>query len=188
MANWANTSYCIEGNEKDLRELHETMKALAAGEIIPVADAADGWEGNVTKALGIESDNAYLRGFIQEYRLDGEVLKIEAQEAWSVTDFKDLLESHYENMKVYYLTEELGCQVYETNDSAGKYFDDKFLVDSYVDGDGEMEYFKTKEEALEYIAQRLGLDDVTEEQIETWNEEREDGDEFINIIELKVVD
>lgn len=107
MANWAHTSYRIEGNFKDLQELIDLCKAFLDKKR-PVMDkgASVEWEGNIILALGIELGTSYIRGFIQSYELVDGILYIEAEEAWGATDFRHLLEGHYENMKVYYMVEE----------------------------------------------------------------------------------
>ena len=116
MANWASTSYRIEGNNEDLQELYNLCKAFDSGERPAMEEnAARDWEGNIILALGIEKGNSYLRGFIQSCDLSDGLLCIEAEEAWGATDFRHLLESHYENMKIYYIVEEDGCKVYATN-------------------------------------------------------------------------
>lgn len=43
-------------------------------------------------------------------------------------------------MKVYFIVEEEGGEVYATNDKEGRFFDYRFLVDSCVDGADEWEY------------------------------------------------
>lgn len=189
MANWALTSYRIEGNQKDLQELNNLCKAFTNRER-PVMEegASKDWEGNIIQALGEEIDGSYIRGFIQECKLSDGLLSIEAEEAWDATYFRHLLENHYENMKVYFIVEEEGCEVYATNDTEGRYFDYRFVVSSCVDGDYDTEEFKTKEEALEYAAGRIGRDSATMDEIEEWNEEHEDNDEYININEYKIVD
>lgn len=188
MANWALTSYRIEGEQKDLQELFDLCKAFDTGERPAMTERADKeWEGNVILALGVDTDGKDLRGFIQTYELENGILKIEAQEAWSVTDFRHLLESHYKNMKVYFITEEDGCEVYITNDKDSKYFDYRFVVDSCIDGEEGYEEFKTEKDVLEYVARNLKRKSVTLEDIEQWNEEHECDDDYINIHEYEVV-
>ena len=67
MANWAQTSYRIEGNSEDLQELNDLCKAFLSKER-PVMEegASEEWEGNIILALGIDKGSSYLRGFIQE--------------------------------------------------------------------------------------------------------------------------
>lgn len=166
MANWATTSYRIENKLENLQELHNLCKAFLNKER-PVMEegASEEWEGNIILALGIDKGSGYLRGFIQECELEDGVLRIEANEAWGATDFRHLLEGHYEDMKVYYIVEEEGCEVYATNDVEGKYFSYRFAVDSCVEGEDEFEYFKTEAEALQYIAGRLNRNSISVEEI-----------------------
>lgn len=190
MANWASTSYRIEGNEKDLQELINLYKAFQSKERPPMEEnASEGWEGNIILALGIEIQKGqYIRGFIQDCHLDDNVLYIEAEEAWGATDFRHILEDHYQDMKVYYVVEEEGDEVYATNDDQGKYFDFNFLLDMYTEEDGDAwEYFNTKEQALAFIADKLHVEKISEEDIEKWNEEHEGEDAFIYLHEFQYV-
>lgn len=188
MANWATTSYRIENKLENLQELHNLCKAFLNKER-PVMEegASEEWEGNIILALGIDKGSSYLRGFIQECELEDGVLRIEANEAWGATDFRHLLEGHYEDMKVYYIVEEEGCEVYATNDVEGKYFSYRFVVDSCVEGEDEFEYFKTEAEALQYIAGRLNRNSISVEEIKEWNEEHELDDDYISLHEYKIV-
>ena len=188
MANWATTLYRIESKSEDLQELHNLCKAFLNKER-PVMEegASEEREGNIILALGIDKGSSYLRGFIQECELEDGVLRIEASEAWGATDFRHLLEGHYEDMKVYYIVEEEGCEVYATNDVEGKYFSYRFAVDSCVEGEDEFEYFKTEAEALQYIAGRLNRNSISVEEIKEWNEEHELDDDYISLHEYEIV-
>lgn len=113
MANWASTSYYIEGQQCDLREIFNLCKDFMDCKRQPMKETADNeWEGNVIMALGMDVEKYYLRGFIQACELDGDVLRIDAEEAWSLTDFKNALESHYDGLKVYFFVEEPGMEVW----------------------------------------------------------------------------
>ena len=188
MANWAQTSYRIEGNSEDLQKLNDLCKAFLSKER-PVMEegASEEWEGNIILALVIDKGSSYLRGFIQECELEDGVLCIEASEACGATDFRHLLEGHYEDMKVYYIVEEEGCEVYATNDVEGKYFSYRFAVDSCVEGEDEFEYFKTEAEALQYITGRLNRNSISVEEIKEWNEEHELDDDYISLHEYEIV-
>ena len=115
-------------------------------------------------------------------------MSIEAEEAWGATDFNKLLEKHYDGMKVYFIVEEEGCEVYATNDAEGKYFNCDVVVSSCVNDEYDREEFRTEEEALKYAAKLIGRDSVTKDEIEEWNEDHEDNDEYININGFKLVD
>lgn len=142
MANWASTSYRIEGKQEDLKTLNELINEFMDGKRPVMEDnASKDWEGNVALELGENTKGYYLRGFIQTCELEDDVLSIEAEEAWGATDFRHILEKHFEGMKVYFIVEEEGGEVYATNDKEGRFFDYRFLVDSCVDGADEWEYF-----------------------------------------------
>lgn len=83
MANWASTSYRIEGNQKDLQELYNLCKDFSEKKRPAMEEgASDGWEGNIILALGEEIGDSYIRGFIQSFKLKNGLLSIEAEEAW----------------------------------------------------------------------------------------------------------
>ena len=191
MANWASTSYRIEGNQKDLQELNNLCKAFMNKERPVMEEGADeNWEGNIILALGEEIGDNYIRGFIHTCELSDGLLKICAEEAWGVTDFNLLLEKHYDNMKVYFIVEEEMCEIFATNDAEGKYFNSHSILTSYVGGKYHREKFKNKNEALKYAAKLIGRDSVTKLEVAKWNEERKNKGvfEYININGCDIID
>ena len=83
MANWASTSYRIEGKQEDLKTLNELINEFMDGKRPVMEDnASKDWEGNVALELGENTKGYYLRGFIQTCELEDDVLSIEAEEAW----------------------------------------------------------------------------------------------------------
>lgn len=161
MANWASTSYRIEGKQEDLKTLNELINEFMDGKRPVMEDnASKDWEGNVALELGENTKGYYLRGFIQTCELEDDVLSIEAEE---------------------------GGEVYATNDKEGRFFDYRFLVDSCVDGADEWEYFDTKEQALSYVARRMGVETVTLEEIDKWNDDHYEGDDYIYFHEYELV-
>lgn len=188
MANWASTSYRIEGKEEDLKQIYNLFKEFENKERAVMEEgASEDWEGNIILALGEDIGENYLRGFIQVCELCDGIMKIEAEEAWGTTDFRHLLERHFEDMKVYYIVEEEGCEVFATNDDEGRYFPERFLVNSCIDGDNAWEYFETEKEALSYIAGLLGREFITAGELEAWQKDHEGGDDYIHFHEYKYV-
>lgn len=190
MANWASTSYAIEGSKEDINKLYAVIDDFMMQRRKPVTDIASiDWEGNICKALGAteEQMNNYLRGFIQSYEIDGDVLRIEAEEAWGATDFRHVLAELIPDLTIYYIVEEPGCEVYATNDTDGKYFSDRYNVDAFVNGRYYDEYFSEESEAMKYVAEFLGRKQITMKEIEAWNEEQEDEDNFINVHAFEIV-
>ena len=191
MANWASTSYAIEGNKSDLESVFNVINDFVKSNVKPVeANASKEWEGNIVKALGASEEqmkNNYLRGFIQTYEIIDGVLYIEAEEAWGATDFRHLLAKLMPELTIYYIVEECGCEVYATNDCDGKYFTDTYYVDACIDGDYFSDYFNTEEQVLSYVAQLLKREAITMEKINEWNEVQDDSENYIDVHEFKYV-
>lgn len=156
MANWASTSYVIEGPRKTLEWIERAIfESLANNE-------ACGDERDILDRLGIKWEprnieshtGHYLRGAILEEttRWEGDILRFDAEEAWGVTDFDDCLKSKFPDIKVFWVTQEEGCEVYQTNDAEGKYFPDRYWVDTCIDAIYKSEYFKTEEAAYKWLS------------------------------------
>lgn len=192
MANWASTSYRIEGSKEDLEKVYNVIDEFMSERRKPVqVDASNEWEGNIIRALGATDEqmkNNYLRGFIEEYEMDGDIIRIEAEEAWGTTDFRYVLAQLMPELTIYYIVEKPGCEVYATNDAEGKYFPERFYVDAYVNGDYQSEYFDTEEQAMTYVANLLGKQEVRKNELENWNECHEEDDNFIYIHEFEIVE
>ena len=167
MANWASTSYRIEGSESDLKKVYDVIDNFVTGKSKPVLeDASKEWEGNIVKALGASDEQlkeSYLREFIEEYELDGDVISINAEEAWGATDFRHILGNLMPELTIYYIVEEAGCDVFATNDIDGKYFPEQYLVDAYVKDADFYEYFETKGQMKDFVSSLIGKEDFTDE-------------------------
>lgn len=193
MANWASTSYVIEGNPETLEKIHDAILHHKVQE-----GSNSNWEGNVLIALGIDKElladraNGYIRGFIQgDSWFDGNTLKFDAEEAWGVTDFDDYLAELFDDIRIYWISEEPGMRIYQTNDADGKYFPDRFYVDTCIDGEYESEYFKTKQAAYDWLAEITDGRVSSEEDAESFNADYEDSDasdeNYIYVHEFEIV-
>ena len=191
MANWASTSYAIEGSKSDLERVFNVIDGFVKGNVKPVEEnTSKEWEGNIVTALGATDEqmkNNYLRGFIQTYEIIDGVLHLEAEEAWGTTDFRHLLAKLMPELTIYYIVEECGCEVYATNDCDGKYFTESYYVDICIDGDYFSEYFDTEKQVLAYVAQLLKKESVTLKEIDEWTEEQDDNENYIYVHEFKYV-
>ena len=168
MANWASTSYAIEGSKSDLEKVFNAIDAFVKGKMKPVAEnAANDWEGNVLVALG--------------------ATKEQVEEAWGATDFRHVLGKLMPDLTIYYIVEEAGCEVFATNDTDGKYYPERYLVDAYVKDADYYEFFETEKQMKSFVSSLLEKEDFTEEDIEAWNEEHEDDGSHINVHEFKYV-
>lgn len=192
MANWATTSYRIEGSKSDLKRVFNVIDGFMTAKQKPTSvTTSKDWEGNVVEALGATEEQLtknYLRGFIQEYEMDGNTIRIEAEEAWGATDFRHVLRTLMPKLTIYFIVEEPGCEVYATNDVEGKYFTQRFYVDACINGDYQSEYFETRKQAMAYAANLIGMEKVSKANLERWNECHEEDDNFIYVHEFEIVD
>ena len=123
--------YQIEGRQDDLREIYDLYNEFASKKRpVMEEDEEPGWEGNIILALGIDYGNRDICGNILHCNLENGVLKMEASEVAFITDFKDLLENHYKEMKAYFITEDKESDIYTTNDADHRYFHD--LTSEYI--------------------------------------------------------
>lgn len=192
MANWATTSYVIEGDSK-------TVKRICDAILFPTAnEGSKGWEGDVLTTLGIDnkakrSDGTpyYLRGFISdeprlEEKPDYSVLYFTAEEAWGVTDFDEILLENLEDINIYWQTEEPGMEVYETNDFEGKYFKDLYFADVCLEDHYEEDYFQDEESLYKWLAEVTEGKIKTKKDLEAFNVNNE-SDDFIIVQKFKKV-
>lgn len=192
MANWAVTDYAIEGPKKTLQKIEKAILNPDVKE-----RSTESWEGNVLRALSItweergpNGTGKYLRGFIQDTPWwDGDTLRFYAEEAWGATDFNEILEENIKDIKVFWVTEEEGMGVYETNDAEGKYFPARFFVDTCIDDNYSSDYFKTKEAAYAWLSKITNGRIVNEEDVDSFNETANSlaKDDYIAVNEFKII-
>lgn len=175
MPNWCFTNYKIYGDEKSLRSLHSKMKRLQdRKESLLPNGFGKNWLGNLVKRLGGDPGTIYCRGEWTNLNLTREnghpVLLFDTQTAWSrMDDVEYLIRSFYEDrgedVSIFFLSEELGNGLFETNDCDGSVFPEQVIVD---DEAVELNYF-TEEAAIEYLAAKA-LDDGYAAPVTTWDE------------------
>ena len=192
MANWAYTSYAVEGPGETLERIEQAILHPDIEE-----DSAESWEGNVLRALGIEwkqdrSDGGYyMRGFIQDKPwFNGDTLMFYAEEAWGVTDLNEVLEKNLPGVKVYYQVEEEGEEIYATNDKEGKYFPERYYVDICAGDCYDSDYFTTEENVWDYLSRVSDGKITTQEDVDAFNQKAEEecSDEYIKIHKFTIVE
>ena len=164
MANMASVAYAIEGPQKDLEKI--------LGAIIFGIDDVHHWaEWSACRKLGFseeELDDKRLGGELSDEPeiIDG-VLKFWAEERWGLQDFEELLRQKFPDIKIYWVVEESGYEVYCTNDKEGKYFPERYWVDTAQDDIYQSEYFITEEDTWKWLNEKYGV--KSEEEVEAWN-------------------
>lgn len=192
------TAYVIEGPQEDLKKIYDAIKNPSIQD-----DSSPEWEGNVLNTLGIEwvqeehhlNDNGefennggyYVRGFIFEDPQLDETLSFSAEEAWGLTDFRILLKKHFPDIKVYWVVEEAGSDVFATNDTEGKYFPERYYVDIWTDETDGIEYFSDNESALKYVSNMTKGAVNSIEDIDKFNDEHSGEDQYIIFRKYEVI-
>ena len=149
------TSYALTGERKEVRGLYNRMKRLQERKA-PLVPNGFGttWLGCLVKSLGGDPQNVYCRGRWCNLKLSGEsVLTFDTEHAWSrPSEVEELIRSRYPSLSIYFLEEELGMEIFQTNDEDGTFFQETVILDDESDG---MEYF-TLVDALKRISELKG--------------------------------
>ena len=187
----ASVAYAIEGPKETLLKINEA---------IVVAVNSDDKRYEMYQAaeylkLPIVEGETRLGGEISEeptWDKNTGVLRFWSEERWGLQDFAELLEEHFPNIKVYWTVEESGCEVYCTNDREGKYFPERYWVDTCIDAIYNSEYFKTEKEVYEWLDKLTYGRVKSKEDVEEFNADYEDSgtddENFIYIHEFEVED
>ena len=193
MPNWTYTSYAIEGPKETLQKIEQAILHHDTED-----NSAEDWEGNVLKELGLtwesntpDGKGKYMRGFIEgEPWWDNGALRVCAMEAWGVTDFNEVLEENFPDIKVFYTVEEEGMGIYKTNDREGLYFEDKVYVDTCINGDYRSDYFKNTDDAYQWLSEITDGKIKTKKDVEDFNDgiSERNPDEFIYVHEYLIID
>lgn len=170
MPNWCTTSYALTGGRKEVRSLYRKMKRLQERKtpLVPNGFGLN-WLGCLVKSLGADPEKVYCRGEWSNLTLKDGLLRFDTVHAWSrPAEVEMLIEKAYPSLKIYFIEEELGMDIFQTNDATGEYFKEQIIIDEEPDG---MEYY-TEEAAL------LHLSELAEKPVSDW----EEAEAFVNAI------
>ena len=181
MANTCFTTYkCVSDNSKDVKKLYKTLQRMEKRKT-PIAKNSwydpKMWLGCLVKALGGDPEKVYCRGMVTFFDYDNDVLTIDTETAWGeMSETRHFIESCYPGMKIYYCEEESGCEVYNTNDAEGQFFDNRFFLDN--EGDIDEPYYESIEKAAEAVSEIVGHEvkptvDAINEALENYQEEND---------------
>jgi hypothetical protein len=190
MANMASVAYAIEGPQKDLEEILGAIYLAIASkdnkyEEYKACQYLDFTEEELKdKRLGGEISD--------EPALEDGVLKFWAEERWGLQDFEALLRQKFRDIKVFWVVEESGDEVYCTNDKEGKYFPERYFCDTAQDDIYRSEYFKTEEAMYKWLSEITNGRVKSKKDVESFNSDYEDSatedENFIYIHKFTLVD
>lgn len=185
MANTCIVSYVFEGNKKTLKRISDLIEK-AVNKTIPARDnSSHTWQGNVLYELGASFNSTdYIRGFFcAEASFENGALRFDCEEKWHRGDFAEILCKKFPSLSVYWIAEEGGCEIYETNDAEGKYFAERYYVDTCINGEYESEYFTDEEGVYKWLTEHANCKNM--EDVEAFNEAAT-LDDFIYIHEFEI--
>lgn len=176
MANWASVAYAIEGPNEILERIKKAI-------MYAIADKSKYYEEyQALVNLGYSTvglDECRLGGNIMdEPDLNDGVLRFWSEERWGLQDFNVLLEKLFPEIKVYWIVEESGCEVYCTNDKEGKYFPERYWVDTCIDDNYQSEYFRDEESMYKWLSDLTGGRVTNPEQLDAFNSDCKVSDSF----------
>lgn len=193
MPNWCDTSYKCVGDPKEVRKLNSVLKYMEKRKTSILSNGfGKMWLGNLVHKLGGNWEELRCRGEITDFSLDGNVLTINQQTAWCEQEgVREIIEKSFPSIKVYYMEQESGCEVFCTNDASGEYFPERYFLDSFED----WEYFETIDEAAKFVSNIIGHEvepsaDAIDKALDNYVEEHEEENEdiFYSFHEFKVVE
>ena len=144
MANWCYTAYVVEGDAEEVKNLYELMKGLQERKEPSIKNGfGTTWLGCLVDALGGDWNEVSCRGYWNDLEMTDNILRFMTETAWKPCyGTFDLVREKFPSLCCYYRTEEPGMVIYETNDSEGKYFPEKYRVEIYTpEDDFYSEYF-----------------------------------------------
>lgn len=155
MPNWAYTQYKIKGSESEVAALHKTIQNLAdMDESLLPNGFGKLWLGNLVHALGGDWEKTYCRGHILDYSLENGILKINTETAWGeMSDVRHFIEQKYSSLQIFFQTEECGMCIFQTNDSIGEIFPERWLLDWNDEKENVFiwEYFTDLPAVIQYL-------------------------------------
>ena len=158
MPNWAYTSYVVKGSAEEVAALHKIIQDLKAREESYLPNGFGKlWLGNLVSILGGNWEKIYCRGHILDYSLQEEILRMNVESAWGEMDeTRHFLQTVFPSLKIYYQTEEPGMCIFQTNDSSGTYFPERWLLDWNDEKENLFiyEYFKDLPAVKQYLKEQ----------------------------------
>lgn len=195
MPNWCTTSYVITGSTDDVRDLYEKMRSLEeSGQSLVENGLGKTWLGNLVILLGEDWKNIYCRGWWENLDKDSDdgALRFEVMSAWcELAEIRSFICGKYPSLEIYFVSEEPGMGIYETNDANSEYFPARY----YFARPDDCEPYEYEEEGLEeflcdvgdLLGKRLSSAQEAVDAVRAFNSQRNEGEAFAEIKVYKVV-
>ena len=187
MPNWCDTVYAVTGNPDSIKKLHKVVKDLSKRKTSLVPNSFGPlWLGCIITKLGGNWKDIYCRGDILNFEYDKKqkILFLYMEAAWSEPkEFRVFLQSILSGLYIYYVAEESGMEIYETNDREGKYFPSKYLVED----ENESVYFNTFEDLQEHLESIFGTKPYDYMEAERLVDQYNENGGYLSLHKFKIV-
>ena len=160
MANTCFNTIRIEGPAKDLESIKAHIDSVIRNE-----DNSEYPNGyglfRLLLLLGYKADELMDTGcrdeFYEHPEIKDGILHLSTESAWCFQDEGwKLVKRKYPKNSIYYVAEEFGCDVFETNDTDRKHFKTRYALDwGDESGDGEVAYFDDTCSLIEYVHDQI---------------------------------
>ena len=173
MPNWCITGVRVTGPKDEVKKLYNMMKNLEEMDKSLLDNGfGTAWYGNLVHILGGDWNKVYCRGSWSDLNLMGDdVLAWNDETAWGpMTEVFGLIEKTIPGLKVWYMAEEEGMEIYETNDRDGIYFPERYILRT----DWDTEYYEELSQVLKIASDKLKRDIATKEELEKAIEDLDD--------------
>lgn len=190
MANTCINTIRIEGPQKDLLALRDHINAVRKDENakhyrnLYLLLLRLGYPQSEAEEFDIRED--FTGG---DAEIENGILKLDTESAWSFQSSGwEAVRKKFPAVSIYYLAEELGNCVFETNDTARRHFPYLYCLDWWDEkkGDGETEYFNDDNFLIEYVHDHfdstVGTMEQAEKALRAYNNSPDDS--YANLTEI----
>ena len=192
MANCSFAAFVIEGDKKQMDELHSIMKSLKEMDEPRIKNGyGKTWLGCLLDAIGVDWSKVYCRGTYTDLEYNGKIT-FNVESDWEpCTEVFDAILKKFPSLSYYYDADIEG-EGFETNDKEGKYFTDRVVIDGCTPevNDYFTESFKNIEEAMEYMNETYHTELKEIADFEALDEEWRNRDEesYLNVYKYRITD
>lgn len=188
MPNWCSNQMAIVGKSADLLAIKKLIDDVMTMDSQTLYNTALAAGYTAEQADELDCRGSYdCAPEIYETKDGVKYLEVCYESAWTpcIDFWNGLLAKFFPECSQYTVAEECGCEVYVNTDSSRHIFPWDYAVDySNPHGDGGIEYFESKEQALEFISKTFDREVADESALGKLNEELEEEDGFASLHEL----
>jgi hypothetical protein len=192
MPNWCSTNYHINGDKEEIKELSKILQDVEDGKFKGSVDNVgfDAWLGYVVEQLGKSWHDVSCRGEFNSLNYEDDWIEFSTETAWCPCDeVLSLMKEKFPSIDIYYMAEEGGCGLYETNDADGEFFPERYKVEAYDGSQFDDDYFEDMTDVYTFLSNFFDKDIQSEDDLEELKKEiAKDDNSYFYINKFEVVE